>query len=79
MATSRPKAFLTRSEVARLFHVSPITIVRWADLGKLPYEMTLGGQRRYPRKGTLSVLNEVTRCARRVTRTKRARARGDAR
>lgn len=61
---NRSKAFLARSEVARLFHVSPVTVVRWAERGKLPSELTLGGQRRYPRKGTLAVLSEVTRGAR---------------
>ena len=64
MAKKGSKAFLARSEVARLFHVSPVTVVRWAERGKLPSELTLGGQRRYPRKGTLAVLGEVTRGAR---------------
>jgi len=64
MAKNRAKAFLARSEVARLFHVSPVTVVRWAERGKLPSELTLGGQRRYPRNGTLAVLREVTRGAR---------------
>jgi len=38
---------LTRSEVAELFGVSPSTITRWADEGKLPTTKTLGGHRRY--------------------------------
>ena len=69
MAKNRSKAFLARSEVARLFHVSPVTIVRWAEQGKLPSQLTLGGQRRYPRKGTLAVLSEVTQVARASRRT----------
>ena len=64
MAKARPKAYLSRSEVARLFEVSPITVARWADQGKLPYELTLGGQRRYPREGTLAILGDVARRAR---------------
>ena len=72
MAKNRPKAFLARSEVARLFHVSPVTVVRWAEQGKLPSELTLGGQRRYPRNGTLAVLREVTRGARVPRRTESA-------
>jgi len=69
MAKARAKAFLSRSEVARLFHVSPITVARWADQGKLPYQVTLGGQRRYPREGTMAVLGEVARRAQDVRRS----------
>jgi excisionase family DNA binding protein len=58
-----PKTYLSRSEVARLFHVSPITVARWADQGKLPFELTLGGQRRYPREGTLAILGDIARRA----------------
>ncbi len=75
MAKARVKALLSRSEVARLFHVSPITIGRWADQGKLPYELTLGGQRRYPREGTLAILGEVARRAQEVRRSQRPRTR----
>lgn len=64
MAKVPAKTFLSRSEVARLFHVSPVTVGRWANQGKLPYELTLGGQRRYPREGTLAILGEVARRAR---------------
>jgi excisionase family DNA binding protein len=28
--------------------VSPKTIARWAQQGRLPYQRTLGGHRRYP-------------------------------
>ena len=38
---------LTRSEVAEIFQVSPSTITRWAEAGKLPVTKTLGGHRRY--------------------------------
>ena len=74
MPKNRSRAFLARSEVARLFHVSPVTVVRWAERGKLPSELTLGGQRRYPRKGTLAVLSEVTRNARVSRRAEAATA-----
>ena len=39
--------YLLPSEVARLLHVSPKTITRWANEGKLPYTKTLGGRRKY--------------------------------
>jgi excisionase family DNA binding protein len=41
------RQYLSRSEVAKMFQVSPSTITRWADEGKLPYVKTLGGHRRY--------------------------------
>jgi excisionase family DNA binding protein len=28
--------------------VSPKTVARWAQQGRLPYQRTLGGHRRYP-------------------------------
>ena len=73
MAKARSKTYFSRSEVARLFQVSPITVARWADQGKLPFELTLGGQRRYPREGTLAILGDVTRRAQEVKQDLRAR------
>ncbi|HUQ38786.1 MAG TPA: BldC family transcriptional regulator [Acidimicrobiales bacterium] len=46
---------LTPAEVARLFRVSPKTVTRWAQLGKLPAMRTLGGHRRF----RLSLVREV--------------------
>lgn len=40
--------FLRTAEVARLLHVSPKTVSRWAKEEKLPYVRTLGGHRRFP-------------------------------
>jgi excisionase family DNA binding protein len=40
--------FLFTSQVADLLHVSPKTITRWAKDGRLPFQRTLGGHRRYP-------------------------------
>ncbi|MBI3960334.1 MAG: helix-turn-helix domain-containing protein [Chloroflexi bacterium] len=48
--------FLSRAEVAQLFNVSPSTVTRWADAGKLSCIRTLGGHRRY---ATTSVLEQV--------------------
>jgi excisionase family DNA binding protein len=45
--TTRP-TYLRTSEVAGLLHVSPKTVSRWAQEGKLPFLRTLGGHRRYP-------------------------------
>ncbi len=44
------RRYLRVGEVAALFHVSPKTVVRWAEDGKLPHIVTLGGHRRFPRE-----------------------------
>lgn len=51
--------YLSRAEVARLFHVSPATVARWTRQGKLPYTLTLGGRRRYPRGRILALLQSI--------------------
>jgi excisionase family DNA binding protein len=40
--------FLHPSHVANILHLSPKTIARWAKNGRLPFQRTLGGRRRYP-------------------------------
>jgi predicted site-specific integrase-resolvase len=40
------ESFPHTSQVADLLHVSPTTIARWANDGRLPYQCTLGGCRR---------------------------------
>ncbi len=51
------RRYLTRSDVARLFEVSPATVARWSREGKLPYVLTLGGQRRYLRDRVVELLS----------------------
>jgi excisionase family DNA binding protein len=41
-------AYLYPGEVARMLHVSPKTVLRWANEAKIPYVKTLGGHRRFP-------------------------------
>jgi len=41
--------YIATSDVARLLHVSPKTVGRWAKEGRLPFIRTLGGHRRYPK------------------------------
>ena len=47
-AAPDPPRYLHPAEVADLLHVSPKTVSRWAEEGKLPFLKTLGGHRRYP-------------------------------
>ena len=39
--------YLLSGQVADLLHVSPKTVARWAQDGKLPSIRTLGGHRRF--------------------------------
>ena len=38
---------MTPGEVAKLFHVNPKTVTRWARAGKISSVRTLGGHRRF--------------------------------
>ena len=50
---------LTRSEVAEIFQVSPSTVTRWAEAGKLPSVKTLGGHRRYESKAVMALAQQL--------------------
>jgi len=41
--------YLRPGEAAASLHVSPQTIRRWASQGMLPFALTAGGHRRFPR------------------------------
>lgn len=45
--TDRLEPLLTPAEVASRARVTPQTVARWADAGKLSSVRTLGGHRRY--------------------------------
>jgi excisionase family DNA binding protein len=55
---NRP-TYLRTSEVAGLLHVSPKTVSRWAQEGKLPFLRTLGGHRRYPDSEIRALVEEL--------------------
>lgn len=52
---------LTPAEVAKMFHVDPKTVTRWAQAGKLTYMRTLGGHRRYRRDEVVELLQDSTK------------------
>jgi len=52
-------ALLTPGEVATLFRVTPKTVTRWAEAGKLPVVRTLGGHRRFPARDVYRVRAEM--------------------
>lgn len=52
--------YLRTAEVARLMHVSPKTIARWAKEDKLPFVRTLGGHRRFPTKAIRELVEKLS-------------------
>ena len=52
--------FLRSAEVAAILQVSPKTVARWAKQGRLPYQRTRGGHRRYPEPAIRQLLASLT-------------------
>ena len=48
-APQKEREYLLPGEAAALLHVSPKTVNRWANEGRLPCIVTLGGHRRFHR------------------------------
>lgn len=53
-------AYLTPSEAAKRLHVSPNTIARWANEGRIPCVVTLGGHRRFRPRDIDAVVREMS-------------------
>ena len=49
---------LTSGDVARIFHVAPGTVDRWADAGKIPFTRT-GTHRRFSETAVREALNRL--------------------
>lgn len=49
MPTTDPPTRLTPTQAAHYIGVTPSTLNRWADAGRIPTTKTLGGHRRYTR------------------------------
>jgi excisionase family DNA binding protein len=58
---------LTPREVARLLHVDPKTVTRWADAGKLGVIRTPGGHRRFDRAEVHSMATPIHQVSQKVT------------
>lgn len=52
--------YLRAGAVARLLHVSPKTVARWAKQGKLPHVRTLGGHRRFSEEFIRQLVERLT-------------------
>lgn len=70
-AVARYGEYLSRSQVADLFNVSPSTITRWAEEGKLTHVRTLGGHRRYLTQDVLELVRTLSKERRMQTITTR--------
>lgn len=53
--------YLTPGQVAAMLHVSPKTVDRWANQGRIPCIVTLGGHRRFARRDVVAVADEMSR------------------
>lgn len=58
-ATTDSPSYVRTAQVADLLSVSPKTVSRWANEGKLPFLKTLGGHRRYPEAEIRELLEEL--------------------
>lgn len=53
--------YLRPGEVAAVLHVSAKTVNRWANEGRLPCILTLGGHRRFARPDVEAVVRRMAR------------------
>lgn len=47
--SARRHPLMVTREVAELFRVTPTTVIRWAEKGRITCSRTIGGHRRFPR------------------------------
>ena len=60
MANNQKNDYIGPAQVARILHVSPKTVSRWAAQGWLLCVVTLGGHRRFRRQDVETVAQEMT-------------------
>lgn len=54
---SEAEEYLAPGAVARLLFVSARTVSRWADQGRIPHVVTLGGHRRFRRSDVVKLID----------------------
>ena len=59
--TDANEEYLSAGDAARLLCVSARTVSRWADQGRIPHLVTLGGHRRFPKSSVLKLLGSAQR------------------
>lgn len=59
MDQEEEESYLTPAQAARLLHVSPKTIARWAHQGRLACLVTPGGHRRFPREAVVAIAGQM--------------------
>ena len=52
--------YLTAGEAGKMLMVSPKTVTRWADAGRIPHAVTLGGHRRFRREDIVKIARSMT-------------------
>jgi len=60
--------YLRPGEAAKLLHVSPKTVDRWAGEGRIPFIVTLGGHRRFRVDHVLAVAEELALAGERASK-----------
>jgi len=59
-APRKQREYMTPGEVAVVLHVSPKTVNRWANEGRIPCIVTLGGHRRFHRDAVDAAAKQMT-------------------
>ena len=59
--TDANEEYISAGDAARLLRVSARTVSRWADQGRIPHLVTLGGHRRFRKSNVLELLSSVQR------------------
>ena len=62
-------SYLTPADVAQLLRVTPRTVSRWADEGRIAHIVTLGGHRRFLQADVLRLLDVARRLGSESTTT----------
>jgi excisionase family DNA binding protein len=61
VVTDANEEYLSAGDAARLLCVSARTVSRWADQGRIPHLVTMGGHRRFRKSSVLKLLGPTGR------------------